>query len=98
MGSASTAKTAAPLHTIEIDQRPQKTWAQLLHGVAFIVFFLSGCITMNATQVFFLLPLKLVPGDWAKRVYEEGVRETKGAFGKFIGAQYRPGLVQGIIG
>jgi len=39
---------------------------------------------IHATQLLFMLPLKLVPGDWAKQKYEEGIRETKGAFGKFI--------------
>ncbi len=37
---------------------------------------------IHATQLLFMLPLKLVPGDWAKQKYEEGIRETKGAFGE----------------
>ena len=92
------AKAATPLHTLEINERPPKTWAQVLHGIVFLVVFLSGCITIHATQIFFLLPLKLVPGEWAKQAYETGIRETKGAFGKLIGACSIIGLVHAIVG
>jgi len=35
---------------------------------------------IHGFQLFFLLPLKLVPGPYSSKLYDEGVRFTKGAF------------------
>jgi hypothetical protein len=35
---------------------------------------------IHAFQLLFVLPLKLVPGSLSKKLYDEGIRYTKGAF------------------
>lgn len=41
---------------------------------------------IHAFQLFFLLPLKLVPGPYSSKLYDEGVRFTKGAFAVLLSA------------
>lgn len=76
----------AQLHTIPIVERPPKTWFQLIHGIICLTVYLTGCVMVNATQLVFVLPLLLIPGKRARALHEEGVRYTKGAFGKLISA------------
>ncbi|KAM5538195.1 hypothetical protein V8D89_008082 [Ganoderma adspersum] len=77
--------TAMPeLHTIPISSRPRRTWAQTAHGVLFVVVFLLACLMINASQLVVILPLKLFPFRCARKLYYEGVRYTKGAFGALL--------------
>ena len=71
-----------PLHALEIKQRPRKTWAQFALGILFLFTFELGLCMIHATQVFFVLPLKIVPGEWSRNAYDDGVRMSKGALGK----------------
>ncbi|KAH7924889.1 hypothetical protein BV22DRAFT_1034681 [Leucogyrophana mollusca] len=68
------------LHQLPISARPPKTGSQKLHAVVFFAVFLSGCVMINAFQFIFLLPLKILPFAWSKKLYDEGIRYTKGAF------------------
>lgn len=79
--------TAMPeLHTIPISSRPRRTWAQTAHGILFVVVFLFACLMINASQLVVILPLRLFPFRRARKLYYEGVRYTKGAFGALLGA------------
>ncbi|OBZ78790.1 putative acyltransferase CST26 [Grifola frondosa] len=71
------------LHSIPISARP-RTWAQALHCVVFLVVFISGCLMINASQFVVLLPLTLLPFPWARKMFYEGIRYSKGAFGTLI--------------
>lgn len=76
----------ASLHALPISERPRKTWAQFFNGVAFGVVFNLGCVLINAAQFLLLLPLKvlhLVP--FGRRLYDAGIRRSKGAFGTLLG-------------
>lgn len=84
------AMTTTPaLHTLEISQRPRRTWAQTLNGILAAIVFLSACLMINGSQFVFLLPLKLLPFAWAETVYYEGIRYSKGAFGRLLGTSHR---------
>jgi len=72
------------LHTLEISQRPRRTWAQFCNAWLASIVFLLGCVIMNSAQFAILLPLRLVPLDWAQKVYTEGIRYTKGSFGTLV--------------
>ncbi|KAH9835707.1 acyltransferase-domain-containing protein [Rhodofomes roseus] len=72
------------LHTIEISQRPRRTWAQTLNAVVAAVVFVFGCVMINGSQIAFLLPLKVLPFACAERMYYEGIRYSKGAFGALL--------------
>ena len=78
----------APLCSVEIPKRPQKTWWQVVHGALFLIIFIPACVNIVAFQVMFMLPLKFVPLPFAKEAYEEGIRYTKGAFGSLISALF----------
>lgn len=74
------------LHALPISERPGKTWAQSLNAVAFGVVFHLGCTLINVAQFVLLLPLRafcLVP--FARRLYDTGIRRSKGAFGTLLG-------------
>lgn len=75
---------SAGLHAAEIRSRPPRTWWQTLHGVAFLLVFLFGCVMINGSQIVFLAPLKLLPFAWAGKVYYEGIRYSKAAFGTLL--------------
>lgn len=77
--------TAPALHTLEISQRPRRTWAQTLNAILAAIVFLSACLMINCSQFVFLLPLQLLPFAWAETVYHEGIRYSKGAFGRLLG-------------
>jgi hypothetical protein len=72
------------LYKLEIPARPRRTWSQILNGVLFGVIFNLGCIMMNAFQFCCLLPLRLLPFAFAKRMYDAGVRLSKGSFGVLL--------------
>ncbi len=83
--------TAMPdLHAIPIPSRPRRTWAQTAHGVLFLAVFLFACLMTNGFQFVAILPLKLLPFRPARKLYYEGVRYTKGAFGALLGALLSP--------
>ncbi|KIJ68231.1 hypothetical protein HYDPIDRAFT_24530 [Hydnomerulius pinastri MD-312] len=69
-----------PQHHLPIYARPPKTWAQTLNGLLFFLLFIPGCFMVHGFQLLFVLPLKLVPGTRSKKLYDEGIRYTKGAF------------------
>ncbi|KAI0361798.1 acyltransferase-domain-containing protein [Trametes cingulata] len=76
---------AAPdLYTLPIAARPRRTWAQAAHALTFLVVFAFGCLMINGSQFVVLLPLKLLPFRAARKVYYEGVRYSKGAFGALL--------------
>ncbi|KAH8110656.1 acyltransferase-domain-containing protein [Phellopilus nigrolimitatus] len=70
-----------PPYAVPIAARPPKSWLQLAHGTVALALFLTGCVMIHATQLLFVLPLRLLPGS---RPYEDGVRYTKGAFALLI--------------
>lgn len=82
------------VYDVEIPNRPPKTWPQLLHGVLFLLVFNLGCVMVNAFQLVFMLPLKVlamaIPRGllgWracVEGIYEDGIRYTKGSFGALI--------------
>lgn len=61
--------------------RPRMTWARLLRALLAGLVFDLGCLMINGSQFVFLLPLRILPFVWARRMYEDGIRYTKGAFG-----------------
>ncbi|TCD67012.1 hypothetical protein EIP91_000632 [Steccherinum ochraceum] len=78
------ATRAAGLHTLQIAERPSKTWRQTLNALLFIVVFNLGCLMINGFQFTVLLPLKLIPFSFGRRWYTEGIRYSKGAFGTLL--------------
>ncbi|ETW87460.1 hypothetical protein HETIRDRAFT_31375 [Heterobasidion irregulare TC 32-1] len=72
------------LYVKKITERPPKNWAQTLNAIAFVVVFNFGCLMVNASQFAILLPLKLLPFEWASRWYDSGIRYSKGAFGALL--------------
>lgn len=68
------------LYTLEIPSRPPRTWSQTLNGFAFAVVFNMGCIMTNGFQFLCLLPLRLSPFAVTRRMYDYGVRLSKGSF------------------
>ncbi|EKM60925.1 uncharacterized protein PHACADRAFT_247149 [Phanerochaete carnosa HHB-10118-sp] len=77
---------AAPteLHTLEISQRPRKTWAQTFNAVLFFLVFNLGCLMISGFQFACLLPLRLLPFPEAQKWYDEGIRYSKGACGTLL--------------
>lgn len=43
---------------------------------------------VHGFQLFFVLPLKLVPGPNSRKLYDEGIRYTKGAFAVLLSASF----------
>ena len=68
---------------LDVDER-----LSLLDGyrILFVVLFLFACLMINASQLVVILPLRLFPFRRARKLYYEGVRYTKGAFGALLGA------------
>lgn len=77
--------TSSSLHNYQISQRPQKTWAQILNTILYIIVFDLGCLMINGFQITLLLPLRLLPLTRLREVYDEGIRYSKGAFGVLLG-------------
>lgn len=81
----------ATLHALPISERPRKTWAQFANAVAFGVLFNLGCVLTNVAQFVLLLPLKvLYLVSFGRRLYDAGIRRSKGAFGTLLGETYFP--------
>lgn len=72
------------LHASEISQRPRKTWSQTIQAFLFVIIFDLGCLMINGFQFTILLPLRLLPFAPAQRLYDEGMRYSKGAFGTLL--------------
>ncbi|KIO02297.1 hypothetical protein M404DRAFT_1002311 [Pisolithus tinctorius Marx 270] len=72
--------TPRSLHQLPIHARPRRSWLQWLNVFAFLPAFLFGCFLIHAFQLLCLLPLKLVPTQWSRKLYDEGIRHTKGCF------------------
>ena len=63
-----------------------RVYALSSHNIwLFLIVFLFGCLMINGSQFVILLPLKLLPFRRARKLYYEGVRYTKGAFGALLG-------------
>lgn len=73
------------LNNFEISSRPRKTWQQKLNAILGLLVFLFGSLMVTGSQFVLLLPLKLLPFASARRVYHEGIRYSKGAFGTLLG-------------
>ncbi|KAF8140072.1 acyltransferase-domain-containing protein [Boletus edulis] len=73
-----------PQHQLPIHSRPPRTWAQALNGLLFLLLFIPGCFMIHGFQLLFVLPLKLVPGPNSRKLYDEGIRYTKGAFAALL--------------
>ncbi|EIN13553.1 hypothetical protein PUNSTDRAFT_56913 [Punctularia strigosozonata HHB-11173 SS5] len=72
-------------YSVEIGpKRPSRTLARTLQGLLGAIVFDIGCLMINGTQFAFLLPLRLLPFEWADKIYEDGIRYTKGAFGNLL--------------
>lgn len=68
-------------HQLPIFARPPRTWTQTLNGFLFFMLFIPGCLMVHGFQLIFLLPLKLFPSSpRAGKLYDEGIRYTKGSF------------------
>lgn len=76
----------AGLYAQEISARPPRTRAQQLNGIVCATAFLLGCCMVNFSQFIFLLPLRILPFPWARTLYRDGIRYTKGAYGNLLGA------------
>lgn len=76
-----TVDSSAGLHSLPVSQRPPTSLKQKLRAVAFFITFNLCCLTLNASQFVFLLPLRLLPFQWSRSLYEEGIQYTKGSFG-----------------
>ncbi|RPD63108.1 hypothetical protein L227DRAFT_572947 [Lentinus tigrinus ALCF2SS1-6] len=79
-----TIATDQQLHALPVASRPRRTWVQKANAILFLVVFLFACLMINGSQFVLLLPLKLVPFRRARKLYYEGIRYTKGAFGALL--------------
>ncbi|KAJ7102195.1 acyltransferase-domain-containing protein [Mycena belliarum] len=82
--TATNATTTSPelYYTLPISQRSKSlTWTRTLLATAAAIVFATACLTINATQIGFLLPLRLLPFQWARQIYTDCIRFTKRAFG-----------------
>ena len=87
----SLTSNLATLHAIPISERPRRTWTQFSNAVAFSVVFNLGCVLLNVAYFVLLLPLRvlyLLP--FGRRLYDTGIRRSKGAFGTLLGEVYDP--------
>ncbi|KAJ7630675.1 acyltransferase-domain-containing protein [Roridomyces roridus] len=70
------------LHTLPISARTENlSFKRKLLATGFCIVFNVACLTINATQILFLLPLWILPFKWTRSIYTDGVRYTKRAFG-----------------
>ncbi|KAF8973757.1 acyltransferase-domain-containing protein [Flammula alnicola] len=70
-----------PLYAIPINQRPPRTWLRILQAFLFFILFNAACLMINSSQFIFLLPFRILPFRWSRKLYYAGIRYTKGAFG-----------------
>ncbi|KAH7883775.1 acyltransferase-domain-containing protein [Phlebopus sp. FC_14] len=69
-----------PQYKLPIHARPPNTWAQKLNALLFLSMFIPGCFMVHGFQLLFVLPLKVLPFAWSEKLYDEGIRYSKGAF------------------
>lgn len=86
-------KTGPNLYELPVASRPRKTWMDVARGVPMAVVFNLGCLMIICFQFTLLLPLKLLPLSPAQRLYEEGIRYSKGAFGTLLGTCAATGII-----
>ncbi|KAI0824184.1 acyltransferase-domain-containing protein [Trametes gibbosa] len=79
-----TVAATPALYAQPIAARPPRTWAQAAHAVLFLAVFLLASLMINGSQFALLLPLRLLPFRPARKLYYEGVRYSKGAFGALL--------------
>lgn len=79
------ATSTYELYNIPITERPKKTWLQTLNALSWVVIFNFGCLMINGFQFTILLPIWLLPFPAARRLYDEGIRYSRGAFGLLLG-------------
>ncbi|KAI5991617.1 acyltransferase-domain-containing protein [Pisolithus albus] len=76
--------TPSSPYQLPIHARPRRSCSQWLNALVFLPAFLFGCLMIHSFQLLFLLPLKLVPMRWSSKLYDEGIRYTKGCFALLI--------------
>jgi len=74
------------LYTLPISARPPTSWRQTFKSIAFMVLWLFASLMINGSQFVFLLPIRLLPFRWARSLYYEGIRWTKGCCGCLLSA------------
>ncbi|KAJ7462658.1 acyltransferase-domain-containing protein [Mycena galericulata] len=76
------------LYTIPIASRTDSLpWKRKLVATASGLVFLVACLMIHATQIIFLLPLRIILPlnfEWSRTMYMDGVRYTKRAFGSLL--------------
>jgi hypothetical protein len=72
---------ARGLHDLPISQRPSSSWHRKLNALLWCIAFNLGCLMVHGFQVVFLLPLRALPFRWSRKLYDQGICYTKGAFG-----------------
>ena len=87
-----TTDAPQPLYQLPIHLRPPRIWAQTLNGLLFLLLFIPGCFMVHGFQLLVVLPLKLVPGPTSRKLYDEGIRYTKGAFALLLSASSQNSL------
>ena len=85
--------TTPGLHNYQISQRPPRTWAQTVNALLYFIVFNFACLMINGFQIAILLPLRLLPFKPARKLYDEGIRYSKGAFGTLLGVYRHPHLL-----
>jgi hypothetical protein len=85
------------IHATEVQDRPPRTWRQIAHAILYFFVFNLGNFTIVASQIVFLLPLRLLPFVPAKSLYDAGIRFSKGAFGTLLGKCLSPPLLMAPI-
>jgi hypothetical protein len=73
-----------PLHTLEISARPSISWSQIFLATLFSVVFNFGSMMIVLLQFTCLVPLRLIPLASVRRVYDAGMRDSKGAFAAML--------------
>lgn len=69
------------LYERPISRRPASTWGRMPVALLFCILFNIACLMIHGFQLGFLLPLRLLPFNASKNLYNEGIRYTKAAFG-----------------
>ncbi|KAF9056368.1 acyltransferase-domain-containing protein [Panaeolus papilionaceus] len=73
--------SAVPSYALPIKDRPPVSWFRSFYALLFLIIFNAGCLVINGFQFIFLVPLRLLPFRWSRKLYYSGIRYTKGAFG-----------------
>lgn len=76
------------LHNLPISERPSLSWLRRLNALLWCIIFNLGCLMVHGFQVVFLLPLRALPFKWSRKLYDEGICYTKGAFGCLLSSSF----------